>query len=98
MCPRRKCPSRAAHSSHEIYEPRRGSMRAHEEALKKLRLRFGRTWHECGKKKKNAKANHQDEPIEQQWHRMVVHAAFKRFHHLCSQLLKEIKEIKRRLD
>ena len=42
--------------------------------------------------------DHGNEPIENQWRRMVQHKVFQRFYHLCGQLLKEIKQIKRHLD
>ena len=73
-------------------------MGPHEKALKKMRARMGQTWHECGEKKQNARANHRNEPVENHWSRMVTHKLFQRFHHLCSQLLKEVKQIKLHLD
>ena len=95
MCPRRKRPS-----SHEAAEPRpeRRGRSGHEDTIKKIRVMFGKTWHECGEKKKNAQRDHRAEPVENQWLRMVTHKLFKRYHHLLSQLLKEVKQIKLHLD
>ena len=73
-------------------------MVAHTSALRRLRARFGQTWKECGDKKLNAQADHRHERVEDHWLRMVTHKLIKRFHHLGSQLLKEIKQIKRHLD
>ena len=97
MCPRRK-----SHSSHEPYEPSRErrvlNVGPHETALENARVRFSQTWGECGELNKNAKRDHRNEPIENQWLRMVTHKLLKRFHHLGSQLLKEVKQIKARRD
>ena len=100
MCPRRR--EACTQTSHEAYEPRRDrrglGKDAHKKALKTLRARFGNTWRQCGEANQNAKKDHKDEPITEQWLRFVKHKILKRFHHLCSQLLKEIKQIKRCLD
>ena len=55
-------------------------------------------WKQCGEAKQNAKKDHKDKPITEQWLRFVKHKILKRFHHLCCQLLKEITQIKRHLD
>ena len=73
-------------------------MAAHERALRRLRARFGQTWQECGEKKRNAALDHSHERIEDHWLRIVTHKVLQRFHHLGSQLLKEVKQIKRHLD
>ena len=100
MCPRRR--EACTQTSHEAYEPRRDrrglGKDAHEKALKTLQARFGDTWKQCGAARKNAKKNHQDESITEQWLRFVMHKFLQRFHHLNGQLLKEIKQIKRHLD
>ena len=99
------CPKRRREACTQISQPlrdrrnRRGLGKdAHTKALKTLQARFGDTWKQCGEANQNAKKDHKDKPITEQWLRFVKHMILKRFHHLCSQLLKEIKEIKRHLD
>ena len=55
-------------------------------------------WKQCSEANQNAKKDHKDEPITEQWLRFVMHKFLQRFHHLNGQLLKEIKQIKRHLD
>ena len=105
MCPKRKSKTSQetyTQTSHEAYEPRRDrrglEKDVHETALKTLRARFSNTWKQCGEAKQNAKKDHKDKPITEQWLRFVKHKILQRFHHLCTQLLKEIKQIKRHLD
>ena len=96
------CPKRRSQSSHEPYERhgphRRRDLRPHQRALDQVRKKFSKSWAECGKAKKDAQENHQDEGPEQAWCRWVIHKLLQRYHHKLSQLLKEVKEIKLRLD
>ena len=48
--------------------------------------------------KKNAEKDHSREGPEAHWERIVKHKKFKRYHHKISQLLKELRQLKRQLD
>ena len=83
----------------EFFDPARPKdMRAHLRALQKMRARLSKLWKECGKAKQNAQQDHSHLEMEWHWARMVKHKKLQRFFHLSSQLLKEVKQIKRHLD
>ena len=99
MCPKRRamCSKRRSQSSHERYQGPR-DLRPHQRALSQVRKKFSQSWAECGKAKKIAERDHTHEGVVEAWLRFVTHKILKRYHHKLSQLLKEVKEIKFRLD
>ena len=74
-----------------------GAMADHLRALQRVRARFAALWRACGDAKKASAQPHYGSP-EQHWARFVVHKSLQRHFHLLSQLLKEVKQIKRALD